>query len=80
MKDIEIAKILYLAKSHKYEVACASFDLVDHIFKVDVPRSLKKRKLAVQSMSLLADEQIKYGYERPPKADVVVAEDDDEEE
>lgn len=79
MKDIEIAKILYLAKNHKYEVACASFDLVDHIFKVEVPRSLRKRKLAVQSMSLLADEHIKYGYERAPKTDVVIAEDDEEE-
>lgn len=64
MKDIEIAKVLYLAKNHKYEVACASFDLVDHIFKVEVPKNVKGRKPAVQAMSLIAENQIQYGYEK----------------
>ncbi|MDH5717544.1 MAG: hypothetical protein OEZ22_07880 [Spirochaetia bacterium] len=64
MKEIEIAKVLGLAKKQKYEVTCASFDLVDHIFKVDLPRSLKNRKLAVQAMSLLAEGHIKYGFEK----------------
>ncbi|MBV6492417.1 MAG: hypothetical protein LDLANPLL_00410 [Turneriella sp.] len=77
MKDIEIAKILYLAKSKKYEVACASFDLVDHLGKVDVPKGLKRRKNAVQTLSLLADEKIKYGYEKVKE--VAVADDDEEE-
>lgn len=77
MKDIEIAKILYLAKSKKYEVACASFDVVDHLFKLDVPKNLKRRKSAVQTLSLLADEQVKYGYDK--RAAVAVAEDDEDE-
>jgi len=63
MKEIEIAKVINLARQKKYEITCAAFDLVDHIFKVDVARSLKKRKLAVQAMSLLSDGQVKYGYE-----------------
>jgi len=63
MKEIEIAKVINLARDKKYEVTCAAFDLVDHIFKVDVGRSLKKRKLAVQAMSLLSEGHIKYGYE-----------------
>ncbi len=77
MKDIEIAKILYLAKSKKYEVACASFDVVDHLFKLDVPKSLKRRKSAVQTLSLLADEKVRYGYDRKDK--VIVADDDEKE-
>ena len=64
MKEIEISKVLNLAKNQKYEVTCATFDLVDHIFKVDVPRSMKNRKLAVQSMSLIADGNIQYDYEK----------------
>jgi len=62
MKNIEISKILQLAKTSKYESAVAAFDLVDHIFKVEVPRNLYGRKHAVQAMSLLADEEIHYGY------------------
>lgn len=77
MKDIEIAKILYLAKSKKYEVACASFDVVDHLFKLEIPKGLKRRKSAVQTLSILADEKIKYGYDRK---EVVAVADDDEAE
>ena len=77
MKDIEIAKILYLAKSKKYEVACASFDVVDHLFKLDVPKGLKRRKSSVQTLSMLADEKVKFGYDR--KETVAVAEDDENE-
>ncbi len=77
MKDIEIAKILYLAKSKKYEVACASFDVVDHLFKLDVPKGLKRRKSSVQTLSMLADEKVKFGYDR--KDAVAVAEDDENE-
>jgi hypothetical protein len=77
MKDIEIAKILYLAKSKKYEVACASFDVVDHLFKLEIPKSLKRRKSAVQTLSLLADGKVRYGYDRKNK--VIVADDDEKE-
>lgn len=77
MKDIEIAKILYLAKSKKYEIACASFDVVDHLGKLEVPKGLKRRKGAVQTLSLLADEKVRYGYDRPNA--VIVAEDDEKE-
>lgn len=66
MKDIEIAKILYLAKNQKYEVTCATFDAVDHIFKLDIPRNLKGRKPAVQALTLMADGGVKYGYEKKP--------------
>jgi hypothetical protein len=77
MKDIEIAKILYLAKSKKYEVACASFDVVDHLFKLEIPKGLKRRKSAVQTLSMLADEKVRYGYDR--KDNVIVADDDEKE-
>ena len=63
MKEIEISKVLNLAKGNKYATACAAFDLVDHIFKVEVPKNLKSRKLSVQAMTLLQDGVIKYGYE-----------------
>ena len=63
MKELEISKVLNLVKGNKYEAACAAFDLVDHIFKVDVPKSMKSRKLSVQAMSLLHDGNIQFGYE-----------------
>ena len=63
MKEMEITKVLNLVKGNKYEAACAAFDLVDHIFKVDVPKSMRTRKLSVQAMSLLHDGVIKFGYE-----------------
>ena len=78
MRDIEIAKILYLAKNKKYEVTCAAFDLVDHMPKVEIPRILKGRKLAVQAMSLIADEQVNYGYENEEMAPVSESEDEEE--
>ena len=71
MREIEISKVLGLSKSKKYEITCASFDLVDHIFKVEIPRSMKHRKLAVQAMNMLSEGHIQYGYEKPrpePKA------------
>jgi len=64
MREIEIGKVLGLSRAKKYEITCASFDLVDHIFKVEVPRSLKQRKLAVQAISLLSDGHIQYGYDQ----------------
>ena len=68
MKHIEIAKVLTLAKENKYEMACATFDVVDHIFKVDVPRSLRGRKMSIQAMSLLADGVVQFGYEKDHSA------------
>lgn len=67
MKDIEIAKILFLAENNRYELACAGFDVVDHINKIDMSASqksiLKNRKLAVQAMTLLSENQVKFGYD-----------------
>ena len=67
MKQIDITKVLSLTKGNKYESACATFDVVDHIFKVDLPRNLKGRKLSIQAMTMLADGKIKYGYEEKPE-------------
>lgn len=84
MKEIEIAKVLNLSKKQKYEIACATFDVVDHIFKVDVPRSLKTRKLAVQAMSLLSDGNVQYGYDEnittrhDPKPSVTTSDSEEE--
>ena len=63
MRRIPISKVLDLTQQNKFEVICATFDAVDHIFKVDIPRSLKGRKSAIQAMTLLADDQLKYGYD-----------------
>ena len=73
MKELEISKVLNLAKIKKYEVACASFDLIDHIFKIEIPRSMKTRKLAVQAMSLLVDGNVQYGYDLPSQRAAKVA-------
>ena len=63
MKTIDVSKVLNLTKDKKFEVTCASFHAVDHIFKVDLPRSLKGHKPAIQAMSLLANGQLQYGYD-----------------
>lgn len=69
MKQIDISKVLQLAKGHKYEIVCASFDVVDHIFKIDIPRSMRGRKLAVQAITLLADGLINYAYDEKPESE-----------
>lgn len=76
MRDIEISKVLSLSKDKKYEIACACFDVVDHILKVDIPRSLKGRKRSVQAMSLIADENLKFGYEKSRKPVVIASEEE----
>jgi len=63
MKTLEISKVFELKEKSKYEIACATFDVVDHIFKVDVPKGIKNRKLAVQALSLLANNELKYDYD-----------------
>ncbi len=63
MDSIGISEILNLSKEKKFEITCASFDVVDHIFKIDIPKPLRNRKLAVQAMSLLVNGNIQYGYE-----------------
>jgi len=79
MKEMEISKVLNLVKGNKYEAACAAFDLVDHIFKVDVPKNMRTRKLSVQAMTLLHDGAIKFGYDTRTDAHAGV-EDHSEEE
>ena len=65
MRRMDISKVLELSDKKKFEVACATFDIVDHILKVDIPSFLKGRKLAVQAINLLADGQLKYGFKKP---------------
>ena len=71
MKKMDISKVLKLSSKKKFEAACATFDIVDHILKIEVPSFLKGRKLAVQAINLLADKQLKYGFQEPPKEPVV---------
>ena len=65
MSDIDILKVIKLASNKKFEIACASFDVIDHIFKIDVPKNLHGKKLAVQALHLLSDKVIQYGYDTP---------------
>lgn len=68
IKDPDLTKILKISRGKRYEFTCAAFDLVDHIFKVDVPPSIaKNHKLPVQAILLLAQEHIRYGYEPEKK-------------
>ncbi len=80
MDSIEISEILNLSKEKKFEVTCASFDVVDHIFKIDIPKPLRNRKLAVQAMSLLLNGNIQYGYEKEQEVKLPVNEIDKEED
>lgn len=68
MKDIEIAKVLFLAQDNRYELTCAGFDVIDHINKIEVSSSLKNslktRKLAVQALTLLSEKQVQFDYEQ----------------
>ena len=65
MNSIDISKVINLAKNNKFEIACASFDVIDHIFKIDIPKHLQGNKLAVQALNLLADGNVQYGYDTP---------------
>lgn len=63
MKEIDISKVINLARTKKYEVTVASFDVVENLPLLDVPRSLKGRKRAIQALSLISDGGVQYGYD-----------------
>ncbi len=63
MSSDNIKYVLDLTKEKKFEVICAGFDLVDAIFKIDVPTEFSDRKIAVQAIQLLGGGYIKYGYD-----------------
>ncbi len=62
MKELDIGRVINLAKNRKYEITVASFDVVENLPLLDVPRSMKGRKRAVQALSLLSDGGVQYGY------------------
>ncbi len=62
MKELDIGRVINLAKNRKYEITVACFDVVENLPLLDVPRSMKGRKRAVQALSLLSDGEVQYGY------------------
>lgn len=60
--EFDIVTLIELAKRNKYERAVAGFHTLDRIERVELPKKIKARKLAVQAMFALASEEIQYQY------------------
>lgn len=60
--EFDIVTLIELAKRNKYERAVAGFHTLDRIERLELPRKIKARKLAVQAMFALANEEVQYQY------------------
>nr|WP_232423424.1 MULTISPECIES: DNA primase [Leptospira] len=60
--EFDIVTLIELAKRNKYEKAVAGFHTLDRIERLELPKKIKSRKLAVQAMFALASEEVQYQY------------------
>ncbi|WP_108927595.1 DNA primase [Leptospira johnsonii] len=60
--EFDIVTLIELAKKNKYERAVAGFQILDRIDRLELPKKIKGRKLAVQAMFALANEEVQYKY------------------
>lgn len=60
--EFDIVTLIELAKRNKYEKAVAGFHTLDRIERLELPKKIKARKLAVQAMFALASEEVQYQY------------------
>ncbi|MBM9502139.1 DNA primase [Leptospira sp. 201903071] len=60
--EFDIVTLIELAKRNKYEKAVAGFHTLDRIERLELPKKIKARKLAVQAMYALSSEEVQYGY------------------
>ncbi|MBW0435988.1 DNA primase [Leptospira yasudae] len=60
--EFDIVTLIELAKRNKYERAVAGFHTLDRIERLELPKKIKSRKLAVQAMFALASEEVQYQY------------------
>ncbi|EKQ92992.1 hypothetical protein LEP1GSC101_3764 [Leptospira borgpetersenii str. UI 09149] len=58
--EFDIVTLIELAKRNKYEKAVAGFHTLDRIERLELPKKIKSRKLAVQAMFALASEEVQY--------------------
>ncbi|WP_210413072.1 DNA primase [Leptospira semungkisensis] len=60
--EFDIVTLIELAKKNKYERAVAGFQVLDRIDRLELPKKIKGRKLAVQAMFALANDEVQYKY------------------
>lgn len=60
--EFDIVTLIELAKKNKYERAVAGFQILDRIDRLELPKKIKGRKLAVQAMFALSNEEVQYKY------------------
>ncbi|MDV6234878.1 DNA primase [Leptospira ellisii] len=60
--EFDIVTLIELAKRNKYERAVAGFQTLDRIERLELPKKIKARKLAVQAMYALSSEEVQYQY------------------
>lgn len=63
--EIDIQKVIQLARAKKYEVTSAGFAVLDKIEKINFPKKMKGRKPAVLAIHALSDKMVKYDYFTP---------------
>ena len=61
-EEFDIVKLIELSRYKKYETTVAGFGALDKIDKLDIPKKLKTRKIAVQALHALSENLIQYDY------------------
>ncbi|MEM7179794.1 MAG: DNA primase [Spirochaetota bacterium] len=61
-EEFDIVKLIELSRYKKYETTVAGFGALDKIDKLDIPKKLKSRKIAVQALHALSENLIQYDY------------------
>lgn len=62
IEDFNVFRVIELARYKKYEITVAGFNVLDKIDRIDVPKKLKTRKVAVQALYALSENLVKYDY------------------
>jgi hypothetical protein len=61
-QDFDIVKLIELARYKKYETTVAGFGVIDKLERVSIPKKLKSRKIAVQSLYALSENLVQHKF------------------
>lgn len=61
-QDFDIVKLIELARHKKYETTVAGFAVIDKLDRVAIPKKLKSRKIAVQSLFAMSENLVQMKF------------------
>ena len=61
-KDFEIFKLMNLCEKDRYANTVAGFEAIDVLEQLEIPKKIKKSKIAHQALYTLSDKVIQWNY------------------